>query len=112
MNYKLAKELMDAGFPQRDDGVTLHSDKCGGWDNPDPECRDDTRPMVPTLSELIEACGEEFYGLTRIEDDDWYATTFDMKLSKKKGHALAGGDYKTPEEAVARLWLALNKEKV
>ena len=90
ISYELAAELKGAGFPQSPPtNPHLH-----------PDYRDGVK--FPTLSELIEACGDEFIGLRR--------------------HKIAGVEgvirwqiemrpvlYKTPEEAVARLWLALNK---
>ena len=53
---------------------------------------------VPTLSELIKACGERFGLLERI-DGGWYAINYD-------GDTSAPG--KIPKEAVAKLWLALH----
>ena len=52
----------------------------------------------PTLSELIEACGENFGSLDK-QHDGWLASAnFDQSCFAK-----------TPAEAVARLWLALQK---
>lgn len=86
MKYELAKELKDAGFPQ-------HS------------CTDITCSKnaltIPTLSELIEACGDGRFKLSRTKM--WHAVI-------QKGD-MPSHDWKhgfTPEEAVARLWLALN----
>lgn len=61
---------------------------------------------VPTISELIEACGDRFNNLYLMNvgthgEDKWYCC--DRKLSN---HCFG----KTPEEAVANLWLALNKK--
>jgi len=100
MNYELAKQLKDAGFPQRDaDWYT--SD--GQW------IPENEREYIPTLSELIEACGEHFYGLLRGVGDGWQAGEswnydfFDLNKTICDGS--------TPEEAVAKLWLELNKKK-
>jgi len=46
-----------------------------------------------TLEELIEACGDDLNILVRGKDGFWYAES---------------DQGKTPTEAVARLWLALN----
>jgi hypothetical protein len=93
MNYELAKELEEAGFQQGGEG---------SWTFP-PEklvSRQADRVYIPTLSELIEACGN-------------------VDLEVRTGHSCAGqlvkmdivkGQGSTPEEAVARLWLALNKK--
>lgn len=91
MTYELAKKLKDAGFPQKDGAPRdryisdhpLHK-----------YC------YTPTLSELIEACGGQFGALRLGAEHKW----------------LAWGDEgieewgNTPSEAVANLWLELNKK--
>jgi len=52
----------------------------------------------PGLSDLIAACGDKFARLNVVKDT-WMAESEDAK------HVAAGA---TPEQAVARLWLALN----
>lgn len=97
MNYNLAKQLKDAGFSQKhycdsNDNISDIVDAGSGE-----TCSN------PTLSELIEACGERFAYLAREHDGLWRARA-------------DGGDSgtfppvygDTPEEAVANLWLALN----
>jgi hypothetical protein len=101
MDYALARQLKDAGFPQdnRNDTVTFlqHTNL-------------DT-VKVPGLTELIEACGDCY--------------SFILKFCKACGedrkpiwHAvLQEGDFPdhdwvsaaTPTEAVAKLWLELHK---
>ena len=98
MNYELVKELKDAGLEQVGWGhfICEHNQVEILCPN---KCAEETYCYRPTLSELIDACGEEFNSLYRIE----------------KGWAVAGGGRifgavrkgKTPSEAVARLWLAL-----
>lgn len=98
MNYELAKELKDAGFPfEWCDINHTHTDICSPSD-------------TPSLSELIVACGDRFYSLNLCSTGkeggnpapmEWVAHTMPMS---------AGGHGETPEEAVARLWLALNKK--
>jgi len=83
MDYELCKKLKDAGFPQP------IIDKSSA--------DDDFLCYVPTLSELIEACGDRFHGLWRMMDN-WY-TKSDIGQEVKSS---------TPEEAVALLWLELN----
>ena len=101
MRYELAKKLKDAGFPQ--DGLNectfrncnCHNlKKCGG-------CSNCLWIRFPTLSELIEACGYGFRKLIHI-GDEWQAESFTFG---------EGGVGLTPEEAVANLWLELNKTK-
>jgi hypothetical protein len=62
-----------------------------------------SRVYVPTLEELIEACGSGFE-LERLDlqtkPTAWMAKT-----------SFGRGEGSTPLEAVARLWLALNASK-
>jgi hypothetical protein len=97
MNYELAKKLKDAVFPQ---GTVKHPD---GYDMKFEDWT--THPKVPTLSELIEACGDNFDGLI--------INRGPLSDSRTKwscaGNRLVGlGE--TPEEAVANLWLKLNEK--
>lgn len=97
MTYELAKQLKDAGFPLND---PLYE----GY---------------PTLSELIEAVkGEKMHTFELTfnqewatyepanEDGPWAARYYDLT---PVGFYEAGA--KTPEEAVAHLWLALSKHE-
>jgi len=104
MNDELAKELKDAGF-------AFHKTAAG--------------PVVfigeeafatPTLEELILACGNKllvlqhtpsnYYGDPESAPMDWFALGGEDPRNyfsfQQCGH--------TPTEAVARLWLALNKK--
>ena len=91
VNYELAKRLMDAGFPQIGRGRLIGSPKKLVW-------RSGDRVYVPTLEELIEACGKNFGSLDR-RHDGWLAhASYDQSSFGE-----------TPVEAVARLWLALQK---
>ena len=53
---------------------------------------------IPNLSELIEACGDEFGCIIRGLDGKWYVTSYPTP-EKSIGDR--------PEEAVAKLWLKL-----
>ena len=84
------------------------------------------RVCNPTLSELISACGDGFISLSRIDFIDSEKLQTDKKVVKYHRFNASGGKVreltyrnktyehvklgKTPEEAVARLWLALNKK--
>ena len=104
MNYKLAKELKDAGFPLRKvseakaDMVFFNKEYY----------------LSPFLSELIEACGDEFVSLERFitsasrEGREMPIPIFFCIPYHIEKYLKHSGD--TPEEAVARLWLALNKK--
>ena len=109
MDYGLAKELKDAGFPIKD---LCRVTQYATGNNGEYECAYTELPafesgsyssLYPTLSELIEACGEHFESLVKIKTNDGYEW-------KSRGYNYPNNGCKTPEEAVARLWLALNKK--
>jgi hypothetical protein len=108
MNYELAKQLKDAGFPQDKIGwVYLDIE---GQNYPDTAWKKVEYPEIetkePTLSELIAACGDEFYSLVYTTDKDWGCFS-----EKDQWNTIATADGKTPEEAAAKLWFALNKKQ-
>ena len=94
MQYELAKKLKDEGFPMdyELDNFTEYDKKTANiW--------------IP-LDELIEACGDKFDALGKCKDDGvsgivdgWIAVDEDNKRTWGA----------TKEEAVANLWLAINK---
>lgn len=93
MDYSLAKKLKDAGFSQVGGGRT--SAEIIGMKR--------VETYYPTLEELIEACGKEFWNLTKRNEGGqfpWLAAATDP--------IVASGP--TPTEAVAHLWLELNKQ--
>jgi hypothetical protein len=97
MDDELVKELKYAGFPLRHNECDSVECRCdieiidGGW-------------IVPTLSELIEACGKPFAMDTEYPEVNWIA----WKPSTKTDKRMLNGKGPTPTEAVARLWLALH----
>ena len=110
MNYELAKELKETGFPQM--GIITNLDiqppkiegsGKGRWILPENQ-----KELVyePNLSELIEECGLQMNRLTQNEMNDnsiiWTAINWEGSIS---------GEGKTPEESVANLWLQLNKNE-
>lgn len=99
MTYELAKKLRDQGFPQIDGDYVFDNGLHARIKNVDGLVLDGAY-YSPSLSELIEACGDNLVDLTRT--DEGWATNLE-----------AGGtsNGKTPEEAVARLWLALNNKQ-
>lgn len=113
MDYELAKQLKDAGFPQNGAGKYRTEKMQSVYDNgignnPRYSARTyDEKLYIPTLEELIEACGDKLFALFRKGPTVWVAD----------GGEWIGGYFgneyciqgKTPSEAVARLWLALNK---
>jgi hypothetical protein len=98
MTYELAKQLKDAGYP-----ISLMSKGCENcWGDLHQGCASDCKTIEwPTLSELIEA----------IDDFSYLSNRQDKGLGWE---ACGGGSADirgaTPEEAVARLWLALNSK--
>lgn len=117
MNYELAKKLKDAGFPQVGrfgEGVQyVYEPKlkkyilCGSLESYD---IDPEHIYVPTLSELIEACGNGLQSLINNfynKEKGWIAFT-NRKDSVGERMEIWG---KTPEEAVANLWFALQETK-
>ena len=113
--YELAKELKDSGFPQTwHEGMSFYLE----GELVEEGCEDhghdhDSKKgvKIPALSELIEACGEDFRQLARIvhtqEAKSGMRWKADAKKTKTTNHSAFGA---TPEEAVARLWLALSKK--
>ena len=117
MTYELAEKLKNAGFPVRICRECSGTGEDNGWNFMNfgrcPSC-DRKGFYRPTLSELIEACGNEFGGLlpptTRNGNrSKWQAGGFvywDMEeMDGEVGEGL------TPEEAVAMLYISLQKEK-
>lgn len=95
MTYELAKQLKDTGFIQKEN--TYCSDDRG---------EGKLGVYIPTLSELIEACGIQFCELEKC---------IPAQLCSWRAHGLNKNgeifkDGSTPEEAVANLWLELNKQ--
>ena len=101
MNYELALQLKGEGFPQKkpNEYVILSSGK-GKIDGRA------TEVYLPTLEELVEACGEDFIGLRKNTDGTFASFAGNEKYPE--GSCEKHGS--TPTEAVARLWLKLNKK--
>ncbi len=116
MNYELAKELKEAGFHQNTDGGGEVLWPYGKYPKPRTDIGGEM-VYAPTLSELIEACGEEFWSLERRKRGDplspidyekeWIAVEHPRNSDELLKTKCLGD---TPEEAISRLWLALNKK--
>jgi len=105
MTYTLAKQLKDAGFPVGEQG-RWYDDHGNQFypDNDDPDVL-----YFPTLSELIEACGNVEFELHNGEKatgdwGTWYAAGF-------KADDFYSVEGETPKEVVTKLWLALNSKQ-
>lgn len=137
--YEQCKELKDAGFPQQlthgdwafcvdchgdnfkdgdDEFHLMHDDNDeGSFVGNDYRHRWEDYPegnwvKVPTISELIAACGDgftclkKFAGFWRAHSSEYSEHLYDNYIGGYKYF-----DGFSAEEAVARLWLALNEKK-
>jgi hypothetical protein len=104
MDYKLAKQLKNAGFPQEGYKIYCYNTSTENG------CY-----AEPTLPELIDACGENKFVLwkgntkwlaIRANDNSWVN---DEGVDVEIMYQDFIGEGETSEEAVARLWLRLNK---
>ena len=95
MDYTVAKELKEAGYPQ--EKKKGHILELQMWNSTEGF----GMVYVPTLEELIEECGSKFYRLHRVTDRSWMADDISGQYDE---------DGPNPKVAVARLWLALNKK--
>lgn len=118
ISYKSAKQLKDAGFPQKTKMVYALPPKT------DEKYRNDYSVRfpegytnllsagydvvsIPTLLELIEECGNEFDELINLKDKFMaYGGGLDIVKGIEQWNSF--GEGKTPEEAVKNLWLKLN----
>jgi hypothetical protein len=93
MDYELARELKEAGYPLSLDDWGLE-----GYYHP------------PNLSELIEACGGVL--LWGCKPHGYYASKQFCPVEHPNMESVIEADAEgaTPEEAVARLWVALNEK--
>lgn len=101
IDYKVAKQLKDAGFPAKE-GEYYYGDH--GQVYPQRFNRKQAMHFltyIPTLSELIEACGDEEFSIQIFK----HGTSIGFPYRKGKDDMPI---CKTPEEAVANLWLKLN----
>lgn len=111
MDYELSKKLKDAGFPfKRIEGGMCCDNKEVVDFNPtgDQEIGPE-HFFLPTLEELINACGENFVGLLKYGDIWRCQGNDEPKNAPDWGYSMAG---KTPSEAVAEFWLAINKKQL
>ena len=124
MDYQLARSLKDAGFPQESDEQYCDYCKSGIWDMKIDQNGCDCwkeikkydyslKTCIPTLFELIEACGEskgdyQQFGLL-FTGKFWECGYKDNVYLPVKGNQFfePHSNGTTPEEAVAKLWLAL-----
>ena len=106
MTYKKALELKKAGYEFKD----FEDCEIGNcWENKHSHC-------FPTLEELIDECGEDFEELSYPANKEWFASAKTNKIKdccKKCGTRTVmpiTKSGKTKKEAVANLYIALNKK--
>lgn len=99
ITYELSKTLKDVGFSQQGNGFEseLLDSAVNSGVNVSRE-----NIYYPTLSELIEACGDKFGFLAKYADGEHWKCSIPGEIFWCNGS--------TPEEAVAKLWLELNKK--
>ncbi len=102
MDYELAKKLKDAGFT-----ISTGSRIETRIGSPRETSQEDFSTILhPTLTELIEACGDGFHALYK-KQGGWLANSY-HKIDEQTGVAFQEEWYgKTPEEAVSELWISL-----
>lgn len=114
MTFELAKKLKDSGFKGWEDRENL-----GQSVEPDGRIRNtllctDKSVYHPTLSELIEACGNFLHSISRSSGIDKEGRTVKTWCAEARDpendQILMCSDEKTIEEAVANLWLEINKK--
>ena len=103
LSFELAKRLKEAGYPQKFKTTNeTHYTLEGKVMNTIPiQYHPDETIYAPSISELIEACGDGFSALKPF-GKEWVAE------NKKKHGGMLG---KTIEEAVTKLWLTINEKK-
>ena len=114
IDHKLAKQLKDVGFVQMEGGEYICEKKYHFLPKQHKDCE---LVLLPTLSELIKECGDRFSELERYSDGHniiWRATGVVAKESVcTKCFTILDESpvvkRKTPEEAVAKLYIAFNK---
>ena len=107
ISYKLAKQLKEAGW-------SYHSN--GEWINEKGYSQEDgVGVYIPTLSELIEAVQEinnsKDFHLEADSGGYWQVSICVNRTNPKKPKTWKSWiKGKSPEEAVAKLWIKLNKK--
>ena len=113
IDYKLSKQLKDSGFPQTVNSIRFESHYFKGKLSPKTisfrglEILGKDTVLIPTLSELIEECGDEF-GELRNKGDVFMAGGGKMDGVDEITWEFEEYD-KIREVAMAKLWLELNE---
>jgi hypothetical protein len=103
ISYELDKQLKDAGFPQEKKDGHYYTEK-SAIINAGIRVVDPVSCYAPTLSELIEACGNKVKQIRLW--CNFLRKEYAIQLDEQGLDDVTW--YPTPEEAVAKLWLALH----
>jgi hypothetical protein len=124
ISYELAKELKDAGFAQPNKSEPFYGSYITDQDEIFQPALSQKRfveiAYIPTLEELIGACGD---GFLQLHHSPFNPVMPVPPSSMPMTWQAMGGEFRgshwsyqqsgfTPKVAVARLWLALNKPAV
>lgn len=106
MKHELIQQLLAAGFPRTDGTPDQFPDSGGALAG--------EQQRAPGLSELIAACPKEIGNATFVLGSGqggrrWTATYFDFRNNRMVDDDTLCQSGDTPDEAVARLWLAVRK---
>ena len=101
MNYALAKKLKDAGYPQPLIAYTHMWKRDGSG----------VKAYCPDLEELIMKCGDDIESLFKVFKKDRSSKAEDGMFGGWEAIKDSDTWYwgETPKEAVANLWLEINK---
>lgn len=113
MNYELSKQLKEAGYPQHKTSYSYRNHHIRGVEVAhEDSATGEFLCDLPELSELIEACGEDFVALVRwnYNNISYVASNCERDTPMVEKGLDINGEGSTPEIAVAHLWLALNKK--
>ena len=96
MIYKLAKQLKESGFPQKEKGTMLFAEGVSLADSQ--KVWNEKGAYAPTLEEVIEELGDNFRKLIRGAENYWEAlSNNEIDIGK------------TPLEAVSNLYIKLTR---
>lgn len=110
LSYETAVKLKEAGFPRRKIGckdceyAEFYDEDGSCWNTIQIEMTEDSI-YIPSLSELIEACGSEFFELRY-----GYNSVNPYWISVQRGFENMAIISISPEEAVASLWFTIHKK--
>jgi len=117
MNYETALALKDAGFKVQDKPVGRFDGEHHFMQREEFFVKDGKQVDVPTLSELIDACGEDFACISRMRgtpepEHPWHALAWsDTDACPDTDCCPSANVGDTPEIAVANLYLSLHGKK-